>query len=346
MIKDTSALYVDILLDTLSKLGLSKKIFLEQYDITRPSHIHAFLPLTKVVSYWQHAEDYSNDHFIGFEAGKRISHNDTSLLIYAAMSSKNLGQGLEILSQYRYLISRKLKLEFSNDNNGNTTCSLNFEGITNEEARQLVELSLTIVFSFAHFILGKDLRKKFALKEVHFRHSEKNPIKPYENHFICPVKFNQDTSKLVFSTDLLTLKLPNQNSYLRKTLTDMLDSKLKTDDRKFEKVINDRVKLFIKENLGDKLPNASECAKHFAMSRSTFTRQLTSEGFCYSELLNEIQKVEAKRLLTHSERSIEDISYHLGFTYTSSFNRFFKRWYHSTPREYREKNENANATFL
>jgi len=48
--------------------------------------------------------------------------------------------------------------------------------------------------------------------------------------------------------------------------------------------------------------------------------------------------LEAKRLLFHTERSIKEISFQLGFGDASYFNRFFKRITGSTPLEYRVTN--------
>jgi AraC-like DNA-binding protein len=45
--------------------------------------------------------------------------------------------------------------------------------------------------------------------------------------------------------------------------------------------------------------------------------------------------LEAKRLLFHSERSIKEIAFELGFEDASYFNRFFKRIAQTTPAVYR-----------
>jgi AraC family transcriptional regulator, transcriptional activator of pobA len=46
--------------------------------------------------------------------------------------------------------------------------------------------------------------------------------------------------------------------------------------------------------------------------------------------------LEAKRLLFHTDNSIKEIAYHLGFEDASYFNRFFKRLTNHTPLVYRE----------
>jgi AraC-like DNA-binding protein len=47
--------------------------------------------------------------------------------------------------------------------------------------------------------------------------------------------------------------------------------------------------------------------------------------------------MEARRLLFHTDQPLKDISFHLGFTDTSYFNRFFKRETGVTPATYRDQ---------
>jgi AraC family transcriptional regulator, transcriptional activator of pobA len=56
-----------------------------------------------------------------------------------------------------------------------------------------------------------------------------------------------------------------------------------------------------------------------------------------SQLLHERLIVEAKRLLTHSNLSIKEIVFHLGFNDASYFTRFFKKLTNKTPVEFRKE---------
>jgi len=48
--------------------------------------------------------------------------------------------------------------------------------------------------------------------------------------------------------------------------------------------------------------------------------------------------LEAKRLLFHTENSIKEVAFQLGFEDASYFNRFFKRITGNTPLDYRSSN--------
>ena len=53
------------------------------------------------------------------------------------------------------------------------------------------------------------------------------------------------------------------------------------------------------------------------------------------ELIHERLMLEAKRMLFHTESSIKEIAFELGFEDASYFNRFFKRLGEQTPLAYR-----------
>ncbi len=59
-------------------------------------------------------------------------------------------------------------------------------------------------------------------------------------------------------------------------------------------------------------------------------------GKTASQLLHERLTIEARRLLTHTTRSVKEISFLLGFDDPSYFVRFFKKHTRQTPAEFRQ----------
>ena len=54
------------------------------------------------------------------------------------------------------------------------------------------------------------------------------------------------------------------------------------------------------------------------------------------EIINERVILEAKRLLVHTNQSIKEIAFHLGFGETTNFIKYFKLQTGNTPTEFRE----------
>jgi AraC-like DNA-binding protein len=60
-------------------------------------------------------------------------------------------------------------------------------------------------------------------------------------------------------------------------------------------------------------------------------------GKAAGEVIRQRRLLDAKRLLSHSEMSVSEIGYHLGFEDPSYFSRFFRRYEHCAPAEFREQ---------
>ena len=60
-------------------------------------------------------------------------------------------------------------------------------------------------------------------------------------------------------------------------------------------------------------------------------------GLTFKEYLYSIRLTHACRLLTHTEKSILDISLEAGFPDMRAFSQQFGRIYHTTPKEYRRQ---------
>lgn len=75
-----------------------------------------------------------------------------------------------------------------------------------------------------------------------------------------------------------------------------------------------------------------------ALSRPTFARQFKQHaGRPFSEFLNRLRLQAALRGLTESDHSILEIALTCGFSQISFFNRLFRRTYHCSPGEYRQR---------
>jgi AraC-like DNA-binding protein len=81
--------------------------------------------------------------------------------------------------------------------------------------------------------------------------------------------------------------------------------------------------------------SAERVARKLGMSRRTLTRQLEAEGTSFTELFSALRRQLAERYLQHTDDSVEDIAFQLGYSEASAFVRAFRRWNGRAPREYR-----------
>lgn len=95
--------------------------------------------------------------------------------------------------------------------------------------------------------------------------------------------------------------------------------------------------VFIHDHINDKL-SISEVARVSCMSESYFSKIFKeSTGSTFSSYVNKVKVDKSKAFLIHSDRSISDISYVLGFSNHSYYATVFKRLIGKTPQEYRNQ---------
>jgi AraC-like DNA-binding protein len=76
------------------------------------------------------------------------------------------------------------------------------------------------------------------------------------------------------------------------------------------------------------------------MSLRNMQRKLKDKASNYKEILEDTRKHLAQSYLKQVNLSLGEVSYLIGFSDRSNFNRAFKRWSKLTPGDYRQKLSN------
>lgn len=106
--------------------------------------------------------------------------------------------------------------------------------------------------------------------------------------------------------------------------------------------IIEKAKDYINKNIFKKI-KADEVAAHVNLSENYFTvyfKEKTHENF--SDYIINLKMINAKNLLKASNKSINEISFLLGYEDYRSFNRVFKKYTGKTPTEFRQMYENKS----
>lgn len=91
----------------------------------------------------------------------------------------------------------------------------------------------------------------------------------------------------------------------------------------------------------------NDVADRFGKHPSYISNKINMEtGLSFSNNLNEIRIAESKRLLTDSQKSINEIAIAVGFDYQNHFSKVFKKITGVTPSEYRNKQRVISSDLL
>jgi AraC-like DNA-binding protein len=82
-------------------------------------------------------------------------------------------------------------------------------------------------------------------------------------------------------------------------------------------------------------PGIDQTARRLGLARRTLQRRLAARECNYDDLMQDVILAEACKLLRHSDRSVTDIAFELGYSDLAHFSRAFRRWTGAAPREWR-----------
>ena len=100
----------------------------------------------------------------------------------------------------------------------------------------------------------------------------------------------------------------------------------------------DKVKQIILDHLDDEKFGVSQLASEIGWSRShTFKKVKSVTGISVNQFIKEARLQEAAKLILNSNLTASEISYKVGFSSPSYFNKCFSKYYGLTPGEYKEQ---------
>jgi AraC-like DNA-binding protein len=196
--------------------------------------------------------------------------------------------------------------------------------------RQRVEYILVTLLEFCRWVSARPL----APKAVAIAYPRPGDPKPYAEAFACPVCFDADASRIVFSLDDLSLPLPTSNPTL-----DALHERFVGEY--LEHFEQDRTSYRVREVIIRRLPDGEPLrdavARELGMSERTLQRRLDEEATSFGELLDETRRELAEQYLHKLNLTLAQAGYLLGFSDQSSFFRACKRWFGVPPGQYRKQ---------
>lgn len=194
-----------------------------------------------------------------------------------------------------------------------------------------IEYTLAGVWRIIKTLIGDKINLKDA--KIYFDYPEPDYIFEYEDYFDCECHFNQPKSRIVFPKSWLSLSSkykenssPNElffQNLLNKTLGNITYSA--------------KVRRLLSEHSGESLPNFQQAAESLRVPETRLRKNLLAEGNNYKKLLIEWRMDMAQHYLQSSSMPVKSISYLLGYSQQSAFDRAFKHFYGQTPIESRNQ---------
>ena len=145
--------------------------------------------------------------------------------------------------------------------------------------------------------------------------------------------FDRDENCIVFHSEILKKSIAHSNPELRRILKshpDIVQADANT-------TLTERVEQIIRSTLPSGHSSIEHAANLLSVHRRTLHRRLKLGGTSFKEILENTRKQIAGKRLRNSDTSIIQLAHYLGYSDNSAFTRSFKRWYGSTPQQWRDR---------
>ncbi|PRA71266.1 AraC family transcriptional regulator [Pseudomonas sp. MYb187] len=287
----------------------------------------ARFPQDGMTRLWQEATLSTGNPAIGLGMARAVRPSAFHVVGYAVMSSHTLLEGIESLVRYQRIIGEGADLALQATDEG-YDLTLAIHGDRLPSTRQSAEGSLAYFLAFCRWLANRPLQ----LRRVCFRSEAPQDPGPYAEVFQAPLQFEAERYALCFERADLQAPLPTANAGLAKLHQRFADDYL---TRFADGQVTHQVRLLLCRLLPQGEPRREAMAQALLLSERTLQRRLQEEGSSFHQLLDDTRRTLAEQYLAQPGLSLQEISYLLGFSAPSNFFRAFRRWFATTPNDYR-----------
>lgn len=265
----------------------------------------------------------------GFELAEKTAAADIGLVGFLATKSATVEDALRRVQQFSALITRTLRYHLDREGEDALLECRVASGVPPSALRQ--QYSLGVPHRHLSAYAPGWVAREVTLVQVD---ADRRP--EYEAFFGVPVTFGQSRDALRFDAAFMTLPLAHSDSSLVASLEHYAQealSQLGADDAPFIADARAHCTRLLERND----TSLDALAKSMGQSRRSLQRRLREHGTSHRELLDDVRKSLALRLLKETDASLFEIAMLLGFSDQSAFQRAFKRWTQTTPRLIRDR---------
>lgn len=304
----------------LASVGLERRM-LDDPDarIDRDTFIRLMLSVMK----------YTQDEFLGFGQGRKSRPGTFSMMAHAVINCANLEKAIQRGIKFYELFDLDVRSSLHVEGD---LAWIQVDASPRLDFREVIIESIMILsLRFMSWLVGKAIDPV----SVEFDFPRAEEMGDYRSVFTCPVKFESDTNRMLFSGEYLEMPLVQNELSLSKFLKDSLAQLI--DGNIHNVGLPAQIRAIISKDYGNNFPDFSEICEKLNMTPQTLRRRLKEGNTSYQEIKDAIRKDASVYYLSKPELSIDEIALLMGFSEASSFHRAFKKWTGKTPSAYRRE---------
>jgi AraC-like DNA-binding protein len=280
------------------------------------------------------AYELTNEPALALNLSREFSIAELGIMGYAIMSCSTLADAILNSARYWELAGQLLKIQVEI---GDPFWSFSMFPANPSVKGQI------LVYAIEEVLTSNFVAKSFLVNQqvfpdrIEVTYPAPNYTKLYEERFQCAVQFESTRNCYLMSSELARLPIvtsqPEISDYCQRQCDQILSQMTGTDG------LVDKIRRLI-FNSTRSIPRIEQVASELKVSPRTLHRKLKQRSTTYQEILDEVREEIAKRYLTGTCLTIDQISDLMGFAETTSFRRSFKRWTGMNAARYRTEHQN------
>ncbi|MGY4490104.1 AraC family transcriptional regulator [Pseudomonas sp. TE3610] len=278
---------------------------------------------------WTLAVELSGNQSIGLNMVRVVRPASFHVVGYALMSSRTLAEGFERLVRYQRIIAESADVSFKLLPEGYGLI-VTVHGDHLPPTRQSAEASLACALSLCSWLSGRTLQPR----KVLIQGCEPDDPAPYQRAFHAPLAFDSPYDALIFERADMEAPLATANEAMA-ALHDRFAGEYLA--RFSESRVTHQARQVLCRLLPQGEPKREAVAQVLHLSQRTLQRRLQDEGTSFQALLDDTRRELAEQYLAQPGMTLLEAAYLLGFADPSNFFRAFRRWFDTTPGEYRAR---------
>lgn len=279
--------------------------------------------------FWDAAEKISADSDIGLHVGGNVPPFRGQVIEYLFLSSPTFGEGLKRTLRYQALLTNAMSFQLE-------VVDQNTVGLYGLEhpVRHYLECAIGILLNFFKYITND----AFIPFQVLLPYENAADQEEYKKVWNCDVLVGQRHGAILFESKILNYPSPAHEPELLKMHEHHAESQLDLLNK--HQLIGEIEKILANGLLESGKFDQNIVAEHLNKSARSLRADLQLLNTTYEKVIAQYRERLARRLLSQTDESIDQIVYLTGFSEPSAFSRAFKRWTKDTPTAYRQRKRN------
>lgn len=275
---------------------------------------------------WDEATRAAGDELFGMRLYRMFCPTSFNAIALVAQASPTIATALDNIARFLPVVSTQVTIELCATQE-HVDILLYPQG---EPHQQHLE---SLVGFLARLVRQLDINNEELLQSVQLARTP-DALADCARLLGCQQVVVGDTYRLRLSSDLLSRPLATADAFLLSRFTEALQdllASLPSDD------LTEQVKRRIQQLLGSGDVSVERIAAPMNISSRHLRRKLSQAGTSYEQLVDEVRRDAAVRMINNGELSLTSIAYELGFLDPSSFTRAFRRWTDMSPTAFRRQ---------